>query len=209
MSVSIIPPGLTMEAIIDRILAPDCPRPILNPGYGPCQGPYPPYGPSLMWSGGYATGVVSGPTYPSWGSDPCQLQKLQQILGMLNALLGSLPRQMQLNLLNTPVVTFVPNQGRTEVTILEAAIIMRWPGLVAQLLIMGASPNVSTSGVSLVAQLIEALPNDATEGLGADTQAIIDILLQSGSYVPPGFANSQGYLPDFIRGERLPRRRFR
>jgi len=178
MNINSVLPNLSVRSIIDAILAPDCPQVF----------------PSVMWSGGYGSGILSGPTYPSWGSNPCQLQKLQQILGALSTLLGPLPRRGQLDLLNEIVVTFVPNQGETTITLLEAAIIMRWPGLVAQLLIMGASSNVSTSGVSLVFQLYEALPFDYQRGNGQDTQAIIDLLLQSGSYVPPGFPGTQGYL---------------
>ena len=181
-----------MEDIIQQILIPNCP---------------PSIGGSLLWSGGYGSTIMNGPMYPSWGSNPCQIQKLQVILSQLNALLSPLDRDMQLRILNTPVIAIVHNQGRTDNTILEAAIVMRWPGLVAQLLIMGASPNVTTSGISLVAQLYEALPLDYTQGLGGDTQAIIDLLLQSGSYVPPGFPGTQGYLPSLIRGERRYRHR--
>jgi hypothetical protein len=199
---SIIPPGISVKPIVDLILQQDCPPAIIGTGCGSCQQQLP----SLMWSGGYGYGIQAGPTYPSWGSSPCQLQKLQRILAMLNSLLLSLPQQWQRNLLNEVVVTFVPNQGNTEVTLLEAAIIMRWPGLVAQLLQMGASPNVSTSGVSLLAQLIEALPMDYQQGFGQDTQAIIDLLQQSGSLVPPGYPGTQGYLPNFIRGEYNPYR---
>ena len=202
MSVAIIPSDITVKPIVDRILQQDCPF-----VYG---GPCPPYGYPYgqgypaTWTGGYAYGYPSavagqGPVFDYWGSNPCQLQKLQEILAMLNSLLSPLPREVQLNLLNQAVFTFVPAQGNTEITLLEAAIVMRWPGLVAQLLRLGASPNVTTSGISLVAQLLQALPMDATEGHAAETQAIIDLLLQSGSLVPPGFPGTQGYLPEAIR----------
>lgn len=196
MNVAVVPSNITVKPIIDRILQQDCP-----PTYG---APCPPYGYPTMWPGGYPYGYQAGvqgyPMYNYWGSDPCQLQKLQEILAMLNTLLSPLPRELQLNLLNQAVLTFVPAQGNTEITLLEAAIVMRWPGLVAHLLRMGASPNVTTSGISLVAQLIEALPMDASEGGAGATQAIIDLLLQAGSLVPPGFPGTQGYLPQAIRG---------
>lgn len=214
MSATIIPSNLTVKPIVDMILAQDCP-PVILPygGCNTCPGPYgygfgvpyAPYAPSTFWSGGYGSGVLSGPTYPLWGSSPCEQQKLVRILAALDNLLAPLPRQMQLNLLNSVVTTFVPNQGQTTVTLLEAAIIMRWPGLVARLLILGASPNVSTSGVSLLAQLVQALPLDFQEGQAADTQAIIDLLQQSGVLVPPGYPGTHGYGIDrpypFVRNQ--------
>lgn len=170
-------PGSPIKIIIDRILVPDCP-----PVYQCIQPLYTP------WYGGYE-------------SNPCQIQKLQEILAMLNSLLIPLPRSMQLDLINQIVVTFVPGQGNTEITLLEAAIIQRWPKLVAQLLAMGASPNISTSGISLVAQLLEAIPLDTVEGNTINTQAIIELLLSNGSFVPPGFPGTHGYLPRAIRRE--------
>lgn len=198
MSVAVIPSNLSVKPIVDMILAPDCPpMPLPYGGCGPYGAPFPvpyaPYASSMYWSGGYGSGILNGPTYPYWGSSPCQQQKLVRILAALDAILAPLPRQMQLNLLNSVVTTFVPEQGQTTVTLLEAAIIMRWPGLVARLLILGASPNVTTSGISLLAQLIEALPLDLQQGQGAETQAIIDLLNQSGSLVPPGYPGTHGY----------------
>lgn len=188
--------------IVNRILAPDCPpvvNPVVNTGCGPCGGyPVPYVQQAPIWSGGYNYGTP----YNAYGINQCLVQKLQQVLSMLNSTLSPLPREMQLNLLNTPVVSFVPGQGNTEITLLEAAIVMRWPALVEQLIVMGASPNVSTSGISLIAQLIEALPLDFQDGNAQNTQAIIDILQRSGSYVPPGYPGTQGYLPEYIRGER-------
>lgn len=191
---------ITLETIIDYILVPNCPPNYIGDiGYGPT-----PYGfPLAQWGGGY--GMDYGPMYPSWGSTPCQLEKLQQVLAMLNTLLAPLSREAATRLLNTPVLTFVPGQGRTDITILEAAIIMRWPGLVSQLLQAGASPNVSTSGVSLVYQLMEDLYS-GLDGQGFQEQQIIDLLLQDGSYVPPGFPGTVGIVPDAIRYGGRPRR---
>lgn len=173
-----------IRVIVDRILAPDCPPNIVGgPGYFP-----------------YQTGNLSGPMYPMWGSNPCQMQKLQEIMSMLNRILLPLSREQQLIALNQPVVTFVPGQGNTEITLLESAIVMRWPGLVSQLLIFGANPNVTTSGIPLVAQLLQAIPLSPCQ----NTQVIIDLLLQSGALVPPGFPGTQGYLiPGSLRRRHL------
>jgi hypothetical protein len=119
---------------------------------------------------------------------PCELQFIPYIQNMP---------------LNMPVYIEMPGQERCPITILEAAILKRYPLLVRQLLIMGASPNVSTSGVSLVFQLLEELPMDYQMGIGLITQYIIELLQWNGSYVPPGYPGTHGYLPRAIRGERF------
>jgi len=131
------------------------------------------------------TGILYSQCIP-WTE--CELQFIPMI--------GNLP-------LNMPVLITMPGQERCPITVLEAAIIKRYPLLVRQLLILGASPNVSTSGVSLVFQLLEELPMDYQMGIGMITQYIIDLLQWNGSYVPPGYPGTHGYLPRAIRGERF------
>lgn len=111
---------------------------------------------------------------PIRGPDPCNQRKLWQVVDMLYRSPN----------LNVPVLTFVPGQGRTEITILEAAIVMRWPELVSQVLILGANPNVTTAGIPLVQQLLTLCSGP---GDWWAEQAIIQILLQFGAWVPPGF----------------------
>lgn len=117
-------------------------------------------------------------------SPPCRMDILVGVVSML----ASIPP----NVINTPVMMDVPEQGVTNITILESAIIMRWPEMVQRVLMAGASPNVSTSGSSLVQQLIDSIPISPVP----ETQIIIDMLLQAGAWVPPGFPGTQGYLID-------------
>lgn len=97
------------------------------------------------------------------------LQQLQQESG-----------QSLASILNQPVLTFIPGQGRTEVTPLEAAIISRDPQLVLQLIRLGANPLETTAGVPLITQLQEA--PDAGSPV---VQEIIQILYASGAYRYP------------------------
>lgn len=70
------------------------------------------------------------------------------------------------NLINVPVSMFVPNQGMTQITLLEAAIIARNPVVVQQLLGLGANPNITTAGVPLVQQLLaDPTPDPATQAI--------------------------------------------
>lgn len=115
---------------------------------------------------------------------PCRMDILMRVVPMMQ----SLPFGM----IDTPVMMNVPEQGTTNITILESAIIMRWPEMVQRVLMAGASPNVSTSGESLVQQLIQSIPISPVP----ETQIIIDMLLQRGAWVPPGFPGTQGYFID-------------
>lgn len=127
----------------------------------------------------------------------CEYIRYQEVARALNGLLVQI--RSPLSILNVAVEAFVRGQGRTDITILEAAIIMRWPALVARLLALGADPNLSTSGVSLVQQLLEAEVLDPMYGSlsgrptvhgeineGRDRE-IINLLLQAGAIRPPGF----------------------
>lgn len=160
-----------LKEIIDTILIPDCP-----PDCG----------------GGYGYPGMSGPYNGFQYSNPCNLAKTQRIMSMIYPLIYA-PGSNGVILLNTPVLTRVFNQGITDVTILEAAIIMRIPSLVFQLIEIGSSPNISTSGVPLLSQLLAAQPLDANQGTETELQQIINILLQSGVYVNPGMIPVQGY----------------
>lgn len=104
-----------------------------------------------------------------------------EVVALLNAILAPLNPFARQQLLNTPIITFVPNQGNTEVTILESAIIMRWVPMVAYLLRIGANPNVTTAGVPFVVQLAPQAAIDPR------VQAIIAYLVQAGAVVPFGF----------------------
>jgi len=183
----------TMKDIIDYILVPNCP-PNTN----------------MIWNGGFGYGVYNGPQNPSWGSNPCQLQKLQVIMNALQNLLSRDSREESLAILNRPVITFVDQEGETDITILEAAIFMRWPGLVSYLLQLGASPNITTSGQSLIQQLQIAYPIDLQEGLGPNNQAIVQMLGMDGGFVPPGYPGTYGYaVPPFLPPLVYPNRRCR
>lgn len=137
-----------------------------------------PITPVPVW-GNYALGPfgqqVGGPgqfpVFPPIGDNCCEDRRFNEIIALLTALLQGKTQSEITTLLNTPVVTFVPLQGQTDVTILEAAIIARWPELVARLLALGASPNVSTSGVPLIEQL-----NIALQSGQDDPGCIIEII---------------------------------
>jgi len=107
---------------------------------------------------------------------------ISQILSGAVVPLASIPP----NMINVPVSMFVPNQGMTQITMLEAAIIARNPSMVQQLLSMGANPNVTTAGVPLVQQLLADPTPDPT------TQAIIGML---GGAAPLGTGLAMNTMP--------------
>lgn len=113
-----------------------------------------------------------------YAQSPCMRAKMRDVLNMVSFLI----RTRGVIILNVPVLTFVPNQGRTDTTILEAAIIARWPDLVYQLLLLGANPNVNTAGVPLVTQLRQAQLDYGPPGEDAIEQVIINYLIQFGAY---------------------------
>ena len=83
------------------------------------------------------------------------------------------------SVINNIVVTNIPNQGRASVTMLEAAVIMREVDIVAYLLSKGADPNISTSGTSMVDQLIMGTQMYGIMPTECE-QLIIDLLIQAG-----------------------------
>jgi len=95
------------------------------------------------------------------------------------------------DIINKAVLTQVEGQGITDVTPLEAAIIVRWPTLVTRLLAMGADPNMSTSGESLVDQLRIAKRDELcnVSTCSRENIEIIDkiicALLNAGAYATP------------------------
>jgi hypothetical protein len=94
----------------------------------------------------FGAGVGIGAPFPGFNPyQPCN--NTAAVIDSINNLLLSVPVPERCRVLNTIVLAFVPNQGRTEVTMLEAAIITRNVPLVAYLLAAGANPNLTTSGV--------------------------------------------------------------
>ncbi len=124
----------------------------------------------------------------------CLAIKGQQVAMMIQQLLLTANPYTCPRILDTPVLTFVPGQGMTMVTILEAAIIMRMPNLVGYILQLGANPNMSTAGIPLVAQI---------PGISPAEQAIIELLLNFGSYPPPGYPGTRGFYPNMVRSRAL------
>lgn len=127
------------------------------------------------------------PVQPGGPGIDCRIMKSQQVVAMLQQLLITTNPYTCPRILDTPVMTFVPGQGPTMVTVLEAAIIMRMPTLVGYILQLGANPNVTTAGIPLIAQIPAITPED---------QAIIELLLNFGALPPPGFPGVRGLLRD-------------
>lgn len=161
---------ITLKSTIDRILVQDCPIPLPYPPPVP-----PPYPPGVN---PYPANIGAYP--PNIGyEDPCLSNKLWEVLSMIDSLIQTYGRQI----LDKPVLTFVPNQGRTDITILESAIVMRWPRLVRELLKLGVNPNISTAGVPLVTQLRQSQGDPYSPDFIL-TQEIIGILLYGPYWYP-------------------------
>lgn len=125
--------------------------------------------------------------FGGFNDDQCDFFQFQQVMSLLNALLAGKTGPERRAIMNTVILTFVPNQGRTDVTMLEAAIIMRNVPLVARILSLGANPNLTTAGVPLVLQLLGSNFNGVFDDEPLDTQQIINLLIRAGAYYPPNW----------------------
>lgn len=165
---TVIPGQVTVKSIVDRIL------------YNPCN--FEPEYPVFPY------GVDQFAGNNAWfNNSPCEYNWFQEILAMLNVLLRDKTEAQRVKLLNEAVVTEIPFQGVDDITLLEASILIRSPSLVARLLALGADPNISTSGINLVNQIIAATGYDFYNGNFPEDQAIVDALLRAGANVYPGF----------------------
>lgn len=95
--------------------------------------------------------VIANPYGPGAIEAPCS--HTGQIINAINALIAPYPPAERCRIINQIVRTFVPGQGQANVTLLEAAIIMRNVPLVQYLLSVGADPNLTTTGVPFNEQL--------------------------------------------------------
>lgn len=131
------------------------------------------------------------PERPYQQYDLCERRKYRIVTRQLNQFVARFGPYA----LNECVLTRVPRQGRTDITILEAAIVMRDPLLVSTILSLGASPCVTTSGVPLLEQMLDGRAIDSRFGLDDEDNQIIDILLYYNAQWCPNYGPYYKYRP--------------
>lgn len=128
--------------------------------------------------------ILRTPCPPIPGPNPCIQRKYEQVRWALENLPDCSPC-----IINRPVLAEIMNQGLSEVTLLESAIIMRDVPIVQLILQAGANPNITTAGVPLVIQLTNLAvgPGDWIQ-----EQQIINILLNYGAWIPREYPGTRG-----------------